>query len=131
MNELIGSTGQEKMENLREKIPEIGSFQDESKRLIKLVKKSNHQDSDLLDVHSLILLAKERVKRLREEEEKEKEKEKEASDETLSEIFKLQDETKRLMKLIKKGQSQDPDSRDINSLIKLARETIEHLTSDE
>ena len=125
MNELIGSTGQEKMENLREKIPEIGSFQDESKRLIKLVKKSNHQDSDLLDVHSLILLAKERVKRLREEEEKE------ASDETLSEIFKLQDETKRLMKLIKKGQSQDPDSRDINSLIKLARETIEHLTSDE
>ena len=115
------------MENLREKIPEIGSFQDESKRLIKLVKKSNHQDSDLLDVHSLILLAKERVKRLREEEEKEKE----ASDETLSEIFKLQDETKRLMKLIKKGQSQDPDSRDINSLIKLARETIEHLTSDE
>ena len=127
MNELIGSTGQEKMENLREKIPEIGSFQDESKRLIKLVKKSNHQDSDLLDVHSLILLAKERVKRLREEEEKEKE----ASDETLSEIFKLQDETKRLMKLIKKGQSQDPDSRDINSLIKLARETIGHLTSDE
>ena len=127
MNELIGSTGQEKMENLREKIPEIGSFQDESKRLIKLVKKSNHQDSDLLDVHSLILFAKERVKRLREEEEKEKE----ASDETLSEIFKLQDETKRLMKLIKKGQSQDPDSRDINSLIKLARETIEHLTSDE
>ena len=113
------------MENLREKIPEIGSFQDESKRLIKLVKKSNHQDSDLLDVHSLILLAKERVKRLREEEEKE------ASDETLSEIFKLQDETKRLMKLIKKGQSQDPDSRDINSLIKLARETIGHLTSDE
>jgi len=125
MNELIGSTGQEKMENLREKIPEIGSFQDESKRLIKLVKKSNHQDSDLLDVHSLILLAKEQVKRLREEEEKE------ASDETLSEIFKLQDETKRLMKLIKRGQSQDPDSRDINSLIKLARETIEHLTSDE
>ena len=117
------------MENLREKIPEIGSFQDESKRIVKLVKKSNHQDSDLLDVHSLILLAKERVKRLREEEEKEKEKE--ASDETLSEIFKLQDETKRLMKLIKKGQSQDPDSRDINSLIKLARETIEHLTSDE
>ena len=125
MNELIGSTGQEKMENLREKIPEIGSFQDESKRLIKLVKKSNHQDSDLLDVHSLILLAKEQVKRLREEEEKE------ASGETLSEIFKLQDETKRLMKLIKRGQSQDPDSRDINSLIKLARETIEHLTSDE
>ena len=125
MNELIGSTGQEKMENLREKIPEIGSFQDESKRLIKLVKKSNHQDSDLLDVHSLILLAKEQVKRLREEEEKE------ASDETLSEIFKLQDETKRLMKLIKRGQSQDPDSREINSLIKLARETIEHLTSDE
>jgi len=125
MNELKGSTGQEKMENLREKIPEIGSFQDESKRLIKLVKKSNHQDSDLLDVHSLILLAKEQVKRLREEEEKE------ASDETLSEIFKLQDETKRLMKLIKRGQSQDPDSRDINSLIKLARETIEHLTSDE
>ena len=125
MNELIGSTGQEKMENLREKIPEIGSFQDESKRLIKLVKKSNHQDSDLLDVHSLILLAKEQVKRLREEEEKE------ASDETLSEIFKLQDETKRLMKLIKRGQSQDPDSRDINSLIKLARETIEHLTSDQ
>ena len=125
MNELIGSTGQEKMENLREKIPEIGSFQDESKRLIKLVKKSNHQDSDLLDVHSLILLAKEQVKRLKEEEEKE------ASDETLSEIFKLQDETKRLMKLIKSGQSQDPDSRDINSLIKLARETIEHLTSDE
>jgi len=125
MNELIGSTGQEKMENLREKIPEIGSFQDESKRLIKLVKKSNHQDSDLIDVHSLILLAKEQVKRLREEEEKE------ASDETLSEIFKLQDETKRLMKLIKRGQSQDPDSRDINSLIKLARETIEHLTSDE
>ena len=125
MNELIGSTGQEKMENLREKIPEIGSFQDESKRLIKLVKKSNLQDSDLLDVHSLILLAKEQVKRLREEEEKE------ASDETLSEIFKLQDETKRLMKLIKRGQSQDPDSRDINSLIKLARETIEHLTSDE
>ena len=125
MNELIGSTGQEKMENLREKIPEIGSFQDESKRLIKSVKKSNHQDSDLLDVHSLILLAKEQVKRLREEEEKE------ASDETLSEIFKLQDETKRLMKLIKRGQSQDPDSRDINSLIKLARETIEHLTSDE
>ena len=119
------------MENLREKIPEIGSFQDESKRLIKLVKKSNHQDSDLLDVHSLILLAKEQVKRLREEEEKEKEKEKEASGETLSEIFKLQDETKRLMKLIKRGQSQDPDSRDINSLIKLARETIEHLTSDE
>ena len=125
MNELKGSTGQEKMENLREKIPEIGSFQDESKRLIKLVKKSNHQDSDLIDVHSLILLAKEQVKRLREEEEKE------ASDETLSEIFKLQDETKRLMKLIKRGQSQDPDSRDINSLIKLARETIEHLTSDE
>ena len=125
MNELIGSTGQEKMENLREKIPEIGSFQDESKRLIKLVKKSNHQDSDLIDVHSLILLAKEQVKRLREEEEKE------ASDETLSEIFKLQHETKRLMKLIKRGQSQDPDSRDINSLIKLARETIEHLTSDE
>ena len=117
------------MENLREKIPEIGSFQDESKRLIKLVKKSNHQDSDLLDVHSLILLAKERVKRLREEEEKEKEKK--ASDETLSEIFKLQDETKRLMRLIKRGQSQGPDSRDINSLIKLARETIEHLTSDE
>ena len=125
MNELIGSTGQEKMENLREKIPEIGSFQDESKRLIKLVKKTNHQDSDLLDVHSLILLAKKQVKRLREEEEKE------ASGETLSEIFKLQDETKRLMKLIKRGQSQDPDSRDINSLIKLARETIEHLTSDE
>ena len=125
MNELIGSTGQEKMENLREKIPEIGSFQDESKRLIKLVKKSNHQDSNFLDVHSLILLAKEQVKRLREEEEKE------ASDETLSEIFKLQDETKRLMKLIKRGQSQDPDSRDINSLIKLARETIEHLRSDE
>lgn len=125
MNELIGSTGQEKMENLREKIPEIGSFQDESKRIVKLVKKSNHQDSDLLDVHSLILLAKEQVKRLREEEEKE------ASGETLSEIFKLQDETKRLMKLIKRGQSQDPDSRDINSLIKLARETIEHLTSDE
>ena len=49
------------MENLREKIPEIGSFQDESKRLIKLLKKSNHQDSDLLDVHSLILLAKEQV----------------------------------------------------------------------
>ena len=113
------------MENLREKIPKIGSFQDESNRLIKLVKNSNHQDSDLLDVHSLILLAKEQVKRLREEEEKE------ASGETLSEIFKLQDETKRLMKLIKRGQSQDPDSRDINSLIKLARETIEHLTSDE
>ena len=113
------------MENLREKIPEIGSFQDESKRLIKLVKKSNHQDSDLLDVHSLILLAKERVKRLREEEEKE------ASDETLSEIFKLQDETKRLMKLIKRGQSQDSASRDINSLIKLAKERIEHLTNDE
>ena len=95
MNELIGSTGQEKMENLREKIPEIGSFQDESKRLIKSVKKSNHQDSDLLDVHSLILLAKEQVKRLRETEEKD------ASGETLSEIFKLQDETKRLMKLLK------------------------------
>ena len=127
MNELIDSTGQEKMKNLREKIQEIGSFQDESKRLIKLVKKSNYQDSDLLDVHSLILLAKEQVERLREEEEKEKE----ASGEVISEIFKLQDETKRLMKLIKRGQSQDPDSRDINSLIKLARETIEHLTSDE
>ena len=125
MNELIGSTGQEKMENLREKIPEIGSFQDESKRLIKLVKKSNHQDSDLLDVHSLILLAKKQVKRLREEEEKE------ASGEIISEIFKLQDETKRLMKLIKRRQSQDPASRDINSLIKLARETIEHLTNDD
>ena len=125
MNELIGSTGQEKMENLREKIPEIGSFQDESKRLIKSVKKSNHQDSDLLDVHSLILLAKKQVKRLREEEEKE------ASGEIISEIFKLQDETKRLMKLIKRRQSQDPDSRDINSLIKLAKERIEHLTNDD
>ena len=125
MNELIDSTGQEKMKNLREKIQEIGSFQDESKRLIKLVKKSNYQDSDMLDVHSLILLAKEQVKRLREEEEKE------ASGEILSEIFKLQDETKRLMKLIKRRQSQDPDSRDINSLIKLARERIEHLTSDD
>jgi hypothetical protein len=129
MNELIDSTRQEKMKNLREKIQEIGSFQDESKRLIKLVKKSNYQDSDMLDVHSLILLAKEQVKRLREEEEKEKEKE--ASGEILSEIFKLQDETKRLMKLIKRRQSQDPDSRDINSLIKLARERIEHLTSDD
>ena len=125
MNELIDSTGQKKMKNLREKIQEIGSFQDESKRLIKLVKKSNYQDSDMLDVHSLILLAKEQVKRLREEEEKE------ASGEILSEIFKLQDETKRLMKLIKRRQSQDPDSRDINSLIKLARERIEHLTSDD
>jgi hypothetical protein len=127
MNELIDSTRQKKMKNLREKIQEIGSFQDESKRLIKLVKKSNYQDSDMLDVHSLILLAKEQVKRLREEEEKEKE----ASGEILSEIFKLQDETKRLMKLIKRRQSQDPDSRDINSLIKLARERIEHLTSDD
>ena len=129
MNELIDSTGQEKMKNLREKIQEIGSFQDESKRLIKLVKKSNYQDSDMLDVHSLILLAKEQVKLLREEEEKEKEKE--ASGEILSEIFKLQDETKRLMKLIKRRQSQDPDSRDINSLIKLAKERIEHLTNDD
>jgi hypothetical protein len=125
MNEFIDLSGQEKMENLREKIPETGSFQGETKRLIKLVKKSNYQDSDLLDVHSLILLAKEQVERLREEEEKE------ASGEALSEIFKLQDETKRLMKLIKRGQLQDPDSRDINSLIKLARETIEHLTSDD
>lgn len=112
------------MENFRAKILEIGSFQNESKRPIKLVK-NNHQDSDLLDVHSLISLAKEQVKRLRETEEKD------ASGETLSEIFKLQDETKRLMKLIKRGQSQDPDRRDINSLIKLARETIEHLTSNE
>ena len=124
MNELIDSTGQEKMKNLREKIQEIGSFQDESKRLIKLVKKSNYQDSDMLDVHSLILLAKEQVKRLKEEEEKE------ASGEILSEIFKLQYETKRLMKLIKRRQSQDPDSRDINSLIKLAREAIENFSSD-
>jgi hypothetical protein len=127
MNELIDSTGQGKMENLREKIPKRGSFQDKSKRLIKLEKKSNYQSSDILDVHSLILLAKEQVKRLREEEEKEKD----ASGETLPEILKLQDETKRLMKLITRGQSRDPDSRDINSLIKLARETINHLKSDD
>jgi hypothetical protein len=127
MNELIDSTGQGKMENLRENIPKRKSFQDESMRLIKLEKKSNYQSSDILDVHSLILLAKEQVKRLREEEEKEKD----ASGETLSEILKLQDETKRLMKLITRGQSRDPDSRDINSLIKLARETINHLKSDD
>ena len=123
MNEFIDLSGQDKMENLREKIPETGSFQDESKRLIKLVNKSNYQDSDLLDVHSLILLAKEQVERLREEEEKE------ASGEALSEIFKLQDETKRLMKLLTKGKLQDPDGRDINSLIKLARETTNQLRS--
>ena len=125
MNELMDLTGQGKMESLREEISEIGILKYEFKRLIKLVKKSNYQDADMLDVHSLILLAKEQVKSLRENEEKE------ASSETIPEILKLQDETKRLMKLITRGRSQDPNSRDVNSLIKLARETIEHLTIDD
>ena len=129
MSELIDSTGQGKMENLRKKTPEIGSLKDESKRLSKSLKKSNYQSSNMPEVHSLILLAKEQVKRLREEEEKENEKD--ASGEILPEVLKLQNETKRLMKLITRGQSQDPDGRDINSLIKLARETINQLRSDD
>ena len=125
MNELMNSTGQRKVESLKEKIPEIGRLQNDSKRLMKLVKKSSYRDSDIVDIHSLILLAKEQVKSLREDEEIE------ALGETIPEIEKLQDETKRLIKLITRGRSQDPDSPDVYSLIKLARETIEHLTSDE
>ena len=111
------------MESSREKIPEIGMLHDKPKRMMELVKKSKYQDLEILDVHHLILLAKEKVERLREDEEIE------ALDETIPEIEKLQNETKILMKLITRERSQDPDNPDVNSLIKLARETIEHLTS--
>ena len=125
MNELTHLAEQEKIETLKEKIPAIGKLQDETIRLMKLVKKGKYQDSDMLDIHSLITLAKEQVERLKENEEIE------ALEETIPEIGRLQDETKRLMKLITKGGSQASNRLDIKSLIKIAKEKVEQLTNDE
>ena len=95
MNELTHLAEQEKIETLKEKIPAIGKLQDETIRLMKLVKKGKYQDSDMLDIHSLITLAKEQVERLKENEEIE------ALEETIPEIGRLQVELKLAKERVK------------------------------
>ena len=125
MNELADLAKQEKKAKLQEKIPKLGRLQSETKRLRELVKRGNYNDSDIVDVHSLIQLAKEQVEQLKGSEGIE------ALEETIPEIRKLQDETKRLMKLVKKVRSQDSNMLDIHSLITLAKEKVKHLTNYE
>lgn len=125
MTEFKHLTEQKKIENLKESIPNIVRLKDETKRLMKLVKKGKYHDSNMLDVHSLIKRAKEHVKQLKESEGID------GLEETIPEIRNLQAETKRLMKLVQKSRSKNSNMLDIDSLITLAKDKVEQLTNDE
>ena len=65
MNELTHLTAQKESDHIEETMPEVERLQDETKRLMRLIKKGNYRDSDMLDIHSLIKLAKAKVEQLR------------------------------------------------------------------
>ena len=109
-----------KLEILEEKIPGIRRLQNETKSLKKLLKKDKNQETDILDIHSLINLAKEQVERLKEYEGIE------ALQKTIPEI-ELQDEAKILLNLITKGRFHNTNMLDVHSLIKIAKEQVEQL----
>ena len=124
MNKLMHLIEQKKKETIEETIPEIIRLQDETKRLMKLVKKGKHQDSNMLDIHSLIKLATEQVERLTQDDEIE------TVDEILPEVVRLEDETKALIKLITKDRSLDSNMLDIHSVIKLEKGKVRQLIDD-
>ena len=64
MNKLMHLIEQKKKETIEETIPEIIKLQDETKRLMKLVKKDRSLDSNMLDIHSVIKLEKGKVRQL-------------------------------------------------------------------
>ena len=125
MNELTHLAEQKKIESLTQTIPEIGRLRDETKKLMKLVKKGKYNDAGVASAHSLIERAKNQVERLKEHEEIE------SLEETIPDIWKLKDQTSRLMKLVKKSRSQDSNMLDVYSLIALAKEKVEQLTNNE
>ena len=124
MNKLMHLIEQKKKETIEETIPEIIKLQDETKRLMKLVKKDRSLDSNMLDIHSLIKLATEQVERLTQDDEIE------TVDEILPEVVRLEDETKALIKLITKDRSLDSNMLDIHSLIKIEKEKVRQLIDD-
>lgn len=125
MKELTKINLSDRIEELKETIPELTRLENETKRLMMLVKKGKHQDGSILDIHSLITLAKEQVERLKQTEEIE------TLSESIPKMVRLQDETKRLMALITKGRPASSNMLDFHSLITLAKEKVEQLTNDE